>query len=244
MLGFSQASAPSAHRIAEASGGEIVAVQGDGDVNWGRRHSTGLNSDTSNAVNKRAMREMFRDAGVPMPRLYPIELAESAIAAGLLLGNPLRLLGRPDFHTRGKGYWLCAEHAAVQRALRGTRRKMAATHFMEYIPLGIAPKEFRVHVFKGKSIRISQKSYTEDRKDYTTVKPDPDLPRKPLRHAATAAVGALGLDFGAVDILASDDQCSVWVLEVNCAPGLGGSMPRAWARTFINHMEGEEDDDE
>lgn len=241
-LGYSQQSRPSAFRITEASEGTIVAVQHSGDINWGRRMASGgLNADTSNAVNKRVMRELFAEHDVPTPRLFSVEATRETMAG--LPGAGLRLLGRPDFHTRGRGYWLCADLPAVERALRGTRRKMAATHFMEYIPLGVAPKEFRVHVLKGKSIRISQKLFTEDRKDYTTIKPDEELPRKFLRRAAIAAVEALGLDFGAVDMLASDDQTQVWVLEVNCAPGLGGSMPRVWATAFIRYMEGEWDEE-
>lgn len=236
-LGYSRQSMPSALRIAEASEGQIIAVHGNGQINWGRRYSTGeLNPDIAKAVNKRVMRELFRDHEVPMPRLFSVEEARETLASPQ---EGLRLLGRPDFHTRGRGYWLCADSRALDRALRGTRRKLPASHFMEYIPLGVASKEFRVHVFKGKSIRISQKHFTEDRKDYTTIRPDEDLPRKFLRQAALAAVGALGLDFGAVDMLASDDQTQVWVLEVNCAPGLGGSMPRVWAHTFIRYMEGE-----
>lgn len=228
-LGYSRQSAPSALRIAEASGGEIVAVQGNGDINWGRRLSTGLNSDTSNCVNKRVMRELFVEGGVPMPRLVPI--AEAMEPSGILVG-------RPDFHTKGRGFWKIESPQDTVRALRGTRRKKPATHFMEFVE---APKEFRVHVFRGESIRMSEKRFDDSGKDYTTVKPDPDLPRKHLRHAAKLAVAALDMDFGAVDILSSDDQCRVWVLEVNCAPGLGGSMPRVWARTFINYMEGREE---
>jgi glutathione synthase/RimK-type ligase-like ATP-grasp enzyme len=235
-LGFSRASMPSALRIAEASGGKITAVQGNGDINWGRRTSTGLNSDISNAVNKRAMRELFSEHGVPSPQLYDEAMARCWLESH----EGGALIGRPDFHTRCRGFWVIKNLDDLDRALRGTRRKMAATHFIRYIATTEAPKEFRIHVFKGKSIRISQKKYQDDdRKDYMTVKPDPDLPKRYLRHAATSAVDALGLDFGTVDLLANDDQTQTWVLEVNCAPGLGGSMPRVWAQTFISYMEGE-----
>jgi glutathione synthase/RimK-type ligase-like ATP-grasp enzyme len=231
-LGYSRASRPSALRIAEASDGQIIAVQGEGDVNWGRRFSTGLNATTENCVNKRRMRELFAENGVPMPTLVSIEwlsahlgqLSPTDDASGIVW------IGRPDFHTRGRGFWRVEDADGLRRALRGTRRKLAATHFMEFVA---APKEFRVHVFQGKSVRISLKAFNEDKSDYVTAKPDEDLPRRHLRRAAVAAVAALGLDFGAVDILASEDQAEVYVLEVNAAPGLGGSMPRVWAQTFI-----------
>jgi carbamoylphosphate synthase large subunit len=239
-LGYSQASAPSAAKIAEASGGKIVAVRGDAQINWGRRYSSGLNPNITKATNKRAARELFSEHDVPAPQLYDEAMARE----WLTTREGAALVGRPDFHTRGRGFWVVRNLDDLDRALRGTRRKLAATHFMRYVGVDEASKEFRIHVFKGKSIRISQKAFTEDRKDYVTIKPDPELPKKHLRHAAIAAVEALDLDFGTVDMLASDDQQSVWVLEVNCAPGLGGSMPRVWAETFISYMEGEWDADD
>lgn len=228
-LGYSQHSAPSAMRIADASDGQIEAVRRsrDIDVNWGRRTGHGLNPDTTHAVNKRLMRELFRDAGVPAPRLYTPEEALAALTDGA------KLIGRPDFHTRGRGFWLCSTPDRWQIAMRGTRKKKPATHFVEFID---ADHELRVHVFRGKSIRISEKKFADDRRDYTTIKPTLGR-RRHVRDAAKQAVAALGLDFGAVDVLATND--AAWVLEVNTAPGLGGSMPRVWAQTFIDYFEEE-----
>jgi D-alanine-D-alanine ligase-like ATP-grasp enzyme len=102
-------------------------------------------------------------------------------------------------------------------------------------------REYRVHIFKGKSIRVSEKSFFNDdrgKRDYVTVNHNTELSH--VRKAAKKAVEALGLDFGAVDILATDDEC--WVLEVNAAPGLGGTMPRLYAETFLAWHRGEWDD--
>jgi glutathione synthase/RimK-type ligase-like ATP-grasp enzyme len=135
---------------------------------------------------------------------------------------------------KGRGFWKINNFNDFGRALRGTRRKKAATHFMEYID---APYEYRVHIFKGKSIRVSLKAYAdpEAKGHYTTAKPSSRVWH--VRKAAKQAVAALGLDFGAVDILATDDEC--WVLEVNAAPGLGGSTPRLYARTFLRWQRGD-----
>lgn len=237
-LGYSTTSAPSALRIAEASGGRIIARHGPGDINWGRRRSTSarLNVDITAACNKRRARELFDEYGVPSPAVYDAQEAYSIVTRETpneaLHG--MVLIGRPDFHTRGRGFWRVETLDDLNRAVAGTRRKQPATHFMQFVD---APKEFRVHVFKGKSIRISQKAFNEDRSDYTTARPEEGSPRKRLRKAAREAVAAVGLDFGAVDLLASEDQRRCWVLEVNAAPGLGGSMPRLYADTFINHFE-------
>lgn len=232
---YSGRSRPSAEAILDALGdmGEVAAMHrnSNGDINWGRSWAdTALNPDISNSTNKRVMRELFAENEVPMPRLFDanedILLFENGLSTvpGDETGKvSWPIVGRPDNHTKGRGFWLCNDHADVTKALRGTRKKKAATHFMEFID---APHEYRVHIFLGKSIRISEKKFDEN--GYTTIKPTGEITH--VRKAAKAAVAALGLDFGAVDILATDDDC--WVLEVNAAPGLGGTMPKLYAETF------------
>lgn len=233
-LCYSGKSAPSAQAIADCDDDIFTVRSGQGDVNWGRaRANTSLNPDTSNCTNKRVMRELFAANDVPMPKLvrgFDYRDPES--------GYTFPIVGRPDHHTKGRGFWLCRNERDLHRALLGTRKKKAATHFMEFVE---ADHEYRVHVFKGKSIRISEKEFFVDKdgkKDYTTIKPTGNI--RHVRKAAKKAVAALGLDFGAVDILATEDDC--WVLEVNAAPGLGGSMPRLYADTFLAWERGEWDD--
>lgn len=231
-LGYSRQSKPSALRVAEASDGQIVAVRSsDCDINWGRRHGSGLNPDTSNAVHKRKMREIFAAHEVPSPRLYTPQDAIIRADLNALTDSPVTMIGRPDRHTRRRGYWEVETFDQVNTALQGRGRKKAATHFMEKIYM---EREFRVHVFKGKSLRISEKLFNDEGK-YTTIKPTLSR-RKHIREAAKQAVEALGLDFGTVDILADEDRA--YVLEVNTAPGVGpgGTMPKVWADAFINHF--------
>lgn len=236
ILTYSGRSAPSALKIAEASDGFITPMRGnEGDVNWGRATAnTELNPNINTATNKRIMRELFQEQEVPSPQLCATELvARDWVMKGKTL------IGRPDYHSRGRGYWFIRTTEDLTKALRGTRRKKAATHFMEFVE---AEHEVRVHIFKGKSIRISEKSFfTNDRgeRDYTTIKPTVNV--KYARRAAKKAVEALGLDFGAVDVLVKSDG-TPYVLEVNAAPGLGGSMPRLYADTFERWQNGEFDE--
>src|ERR1039458_8029614 len=97
VLCYSKASMPSAIKIANESD-DIRIVRGSkGDVNWGReRANTLLNPDISNCTNKRVMRELFRDNDVPMPYL---------VDGWISVNWPI--VGRPDEHTRGRGFWLC-----------------------------------------------------------------------------------------------------------------------------------------
>jgi hypothetical protein len=220
-------------KIAEA-GSEIHAARiATGDINWGRaRADTLLNPDTSKTTNKFQMRLAFKEHEVPTPELVSYETAKRLTATGRVF------VGRPTRHTRKRGFWLCKTPADVERAWRGTRTKKAATHFMAYVP---HDHEFRIHVFLGKSIRISEKQFSEGNK-YTTIKPTCDKDtRKLLRQAAKRAVESVGLDFGCVDLLLGRDG-KPYVLEVNSAPGVGGTLPKLYAETFEAWSRGDWDE--
>lgn len=238
---YSRRTSPSARLLKSAieeQGYDVTLTRSSvGDVNWGRNYSTAeLNTDISHSTNKRLMRELFSENGVPMPRLYSV--------SELSWSSDYPVVGRPDRHSKGRGFWLCRNYNDVRRALNGTRLKRAATHFMEFVP---APREYRVHIFNGRSIRISEKAFGETGEtadgEYVTKRPDPDHNIAHVRQAAKDALEATGLDFGCADVLADDENC--WVTEVNSAPHLGGSLPRVYAEKIIAwYEENNEDDDE
>lgn len=102
-------------------------------------------------------------------------------------------------------------------------------------------KEFRVHVVGNKVIDTQQKIRDPEREPVNwkvrshengfifarnNIQPDPN--RDLL---AVSAIAALGLDFGAVDII-QDKNKVYYVLEVNTAPGLEGQTIESYARAF------------
>lgn len=185
------------------------------DINFGygmRRNALNAPEALRLAANKRLALEKMAETDVPTPRLVYGDEAMNPNDNG----SPYPIVGRPDSHRQGRGFWLCNSGSDVERAVRGTRRKAAATHFMEFIE---AEKEFRVHIVNGKSIKISEKVGGGNHGQGATFRyPEDFNHKKTLRRTAAAAVEALGLDFGAVDILWADDQ--PYVLEVNSAPCL------------------------
>lgn len=112
-------------------------------------------------------------------------------------------------------------------------------------------KEVRVHSFKGKSIRAGVKAVREGYQapngtalDVKNAHPwirswdggwrisySGEGIKNKHRDLAHAAVAALGLDFGAVDIGERSDGTLV-VLEVNRAPGLEGGTIEAYAKAI------------
>jgi len=105
-------------------------------------------------------------------------------------------------------------------------------------------KEFRVHVFDGKIIKVQQKKrrngYKEDENYNDLIRnlkggwvfctEDVRIGRK-AGDTCRLAVRALGLTFGAVDILETTNG-EGWVLEVNTACGLQGSTVDAYVEAI------------
>lgn len=111
--------------------------------------------------------------------------------------------------------------------------------------------EYRVHVFQGDVILYQKKSRRvgEDGEVEVAEGADTDVrnlasnwiyrtgnlePLERVEDLAIEAIEALGLDFGAVDII-KDEEGNVYVLEVNCAPGLGNADSlEAYTNAFNN----------
>jgi glutathione synthase/RimK-type ligase-like ATP-grasp enzyme len=89
--------------------------------------------------------------------------------------------------------------------------------------------EYRVHVFNNKAIDIQKKRRRDNSEASGEIKNlangwvfcrDNVTAPKALYDAAIAAVNALGLVFGAVDIIYKQRENTIVVLEVNTSPGM------------------------
>jgi glutathione synthase/RimK-type ligase-like ATP-grasp enzyme len=103
-------------------------------------------------------------------------------------------------------------------------------------------KEFRVHVFNSKILDIQEKRRSSAVDDhhpyirnhangYVFCRGDIEEPHD-LRGVAVSAVNALGLDFGAVDVIWNEAQDKCYVLEVNTACGLEGSTVNKYVQAI------------
>ena len=103
-------------------------------------------------------------------------------------------------------------------------------------------KEFRVHVFSSKILDIQEKRRSSSVDDhhpyirnhangYVFCRGDINEPDD-LRGVAISAVDALGLDFGAVDVVWNEAQDKCYVLEVNTACGLEGSTVNKYVQAI------------
>ena len=96
--------------------------------------------------------------------------------------------------------------------------------------------EYRIHVFQNEILHIQQK---RKRLEFDIEDPNPYIrnlnngwifacndiviPTNDVLTQSLKVIPALGLDFGAVDIIWNEHQNKAYVLEVNTAPGLTGT---------------------
>lgn len=102
-------------------------------------------------------------------------------------------------------------------------------------------EEYRIHVMKGE-VFYAQKKISRHENARTTIKnlveyyfSKRDITRlhPQLYEIPKKTINALGLDFGAVDVMKKGNDLRV--LEVNTAPGLDNSTADAYANAFKKH---------
>ena len=140
----------------------------------------------------------------------------------------------------------------VDCAVDGTARTEVpnAPLYTAYIP---KHTELRVHVVLGTVIDVTQKlkragdetpssRIRNSDNGYVFTRGQLDTSEPWYTEAciqATRAVQCLGLDFGAVDIVVQSNQArTVYVLEVNTAPGMEGTTLEAYTRAFQRVADG------
>jgi glutathione synthase/RimK-type ligase-like ATP-grasp enzyme len=125
--------------------------------------------------------------------------------------------------------------------VNGNRELQQAPLYVKYIP---KKDEYRVHVFREKVFFVQQKKRKQEIPDdkinwqvrnhqngFIYANQDVALPQKALDQAV-ASIKALGLDFGAVDIIYNQKSDMYYVLEVNTACGLTGTTLDKYVEVF------------
>jgi len=140
------------------------------------------------------------------------------------------ILGRKRHHARGTDIQLC-----LQRRDFNKRRD----YYVEYIP---TVREYRIHVIGEEVIRVQGKFLDIPNQKLAWVRNYTTgyrfrAPKKRLRPVrlkmAVNAVKAVGLDFGAVDLLVADNN-ETYILEVNTAPSCSPLTGAEYATRLAN----------
>lgn len=242
----------------KAQGAPCLKVYEDGNyrpretdliINWGNPRDpfwgyfeTFLNLPESVycASNKRTTALAFEAAGIAQPA-FTSDSAE----AMMWVSSGRRVLGRKLLNSSGgKGI--------VEFSLADTPALLPEDFeniplFVKYIP---KVAEYRVHVFNGAVIDVQRKRKSREALANEEVNPrirnhdngwvftrENCTINDTIVGRAIGAVSALGLDFGAVDIIVSRNG-TVYVLEVNTAPGLEGTTVTNYTNAIVSLIGG------
>lgn len=181
------------------------------------------------ASNKLKSFELFQDAGVSIPQFFKTkEEAREYIngAAGRSVVCRTLLSGHS-----GAGIVLADSDAEL----------VDAPLYTAYVK---KQEEYRYHVFMGKVVDIQRKARKREVPDEQVnwkvrnldggfiFAREGVVENEGAAQNAIMAVEALGLDFGAVDLIYNAREEKYYVLEVNTAPGLAGSTLDGYAQRF------------
>jgi hypothetical protein len=187
-------------------------------IRWGSRSGAGYRPRETVINSQNALRDnsdklnslrVLADSGVPVPEWTTDrdEISET-------FGYPA--LGRSENHTRGEDVNLIMQW-------RDAYLTSGNDYFVEYIPTDF---EYRAHVVNGEVIKWHEKRLRSEADNHPFIRnhetgwifmnPREETPPDQL---TVDAVGSLGMDFGAVDIIRAESG-DHYVLEVNSAPSL------------------------
>lgn len=205
-------------RLIEAEGCRVGP--GGNPVSWGVPLARGLNRNASR-LNKYDQLVQLHHARIRVPDTIlnggePTVNDPIAAHDGVYLARKFRHHGGTDIMP------------VLQFEDFAARRAAGAEYFTRYIPL---QREFRVWIYRRRHLGSYEKvmrypaRYTRIGRNFDngfafSLLTEVQIPRDAVE-MASRAVDALGLDFGAVDIILGKDG-QYYVLEVNSAPGVEG----------------------
>lgn len=198
-------------------------------INWGSSEASTANTTLNppqavkNAVNKKTAFGILKAAGVSVPEFT----SDKAVAA----------------QWQQEGFRVVCRHLLCSHSGRGIEI-VQPEGILPYAPLYVKytrkEKEYRVHVFKGQVIDLAEKKRKAGVERSTGLirnlangwifARDGVVCSELVKREAIKAVSALGLDFGAVDVI--EKAGKIYILEVNTSPGLQGTTLLLYAKAM------------
>lgn len=223
----------SARSLADALGGRVLKLEGskfvarpsDLIINWGASTCPYpcLNKypEVAQAGNKLEAFRALAEGGVVIPR-FATTPADVSWDGTTVVRHKLR------GHS-GDGIEIVDDKTPLPRA----------PLYVEYVA---KKDEYRLHVVGQSIIAVQRKARDTSVENpnwkvrnhangFIFVRGGVEAPQ-PVKEQALLAIQALGLDFGAVDVIWNAKQKRAYVLEVNTAPGLEGQTINDYATAF------------
>jgi hypothetical protein len=211
-------------------------------IRWGSTKTvrvTGKELNTREGVllasDKPECRRVLREAGLPVP-------TESE--------TDFPVIGRSRKHRAGDNFYLCENEEDVERAkMRG------AVYFSKVYP---KKDEYRIHVASGRVLLMSIKEGDKTQLIWNKAKSNfnfrhlrrsvwlEDEKLRDMARKAKKALKAIGLDFGAVDMMAGAGRGHkpFVISEINTAPNLSPLAISKYCNYFREQFEMEDEEGE
>lgn len=182
-----------------------------------------------NASNKLKSFELFQQTGVTVPQFFTSK-EEASEYLGENRGSSIVCRTKLNGHS-GDGIVIANDQGDL----------VDAPLYTVYVK---KQEEYRYHVFMGQVVDIQRKARRRDIPDENInwkvrnldggfIFAREGVVESPVASGeAVKAVSALGLDFGAVDLIYNQREDKYYVLEVNTAPGLAGTTLDGYKRRF------------
>lgn len=162
------------------------------------------------------------------------EFTSNKAIAGMMISNGDTIVARKLLHSsKGKGISLHKDKDTL----------VDAPLYVKYIP---KQSEYRVHILNGKVIDVQQKRKRKGEVNvnyqirnvangWVFCRENVMVPLM-VTDESVKAVAALGLTFGAADVVWNAKHSTAYVLEVNTAPGLEGTTVDNYGKAFLNYI--------
>lgn len=230
---------PEYYRLSRGRFVDTVAEESDVSIRWGctPRVPTRIDIEYNKreavklASDKGKCRQFLYDRGIPVPE--PVRL-------DFVWESQFPIIVRPSFHQRGRNF-LLFNNSFELRSKWGEILNLRQPYASRLFPKS---KEYRVHVAHGKVLLVQEKLQTSPSQSAVnwnhengyafSVVPWKDY-RGSIVRLSVDTIEAIGLDFGAVDILADPTISGLpnaVVCEVNTAPKLEGYTAERYAEYF------------
>lgn len=172
------------------------------------------------AADKPLALRLMAAAGVNVPTMY-------TSGAHLPRETGVRYVIRPDSHAEGSDFTLVNGGQAVPQGFHATRFISPTREYRYWFTPFSAITSRRV---PRTSAGQSESDPCRSKWGYAAIR----TPYQKQKEQAQKAIQALGLDFGAIDMLWSESDSKWWTLEVNSAPSLDRQDVRSFMVDGIN----------
>jgi RimK family alpha-L-glutamate ligase len=171
------------------------------------------------SVNKHYTSALLERAGITSPRTVVTESFTGAMRAFEELGGDVVV--KPLFGSLGAGITRLTDEDIAYRVFRALESTQSVFYIQEYIPHG--NEDIRAFVIGGEVVASMKRVGAGWKTNISSVAaPEPYEPTGEEVETSLKAAETLGLEYTGVDLMRSEEDGTLYTLEVNSTPGWEG----------------------